>query len=104
MENVSNISSEDELLQLRNDGKISENEYEELLETMRKSAKPDVGPVDQEQPGPVRTCGLAIASLVLSLLIPFGCIPAIVCGHIALRKIEKDAMAMAPYKLKHRNL
>ena len=92
MENVSNISSEEELLELRNEGKISEDEYEELLESLRKTAKADVGPVAQEQPGPVRTCGLAIASLVFALALgPFGLIPAAICGHLALRKIEKDA-------------
>ena len=37
MDNVSNISSEEELLQLRNDGKISEAEYQDLLATIRKS-------------------------------------------------------------------
>ncbi len=91
MENVSNISSEDELLELRNEGKISEDEYEELLETLRKTTKADVGSVAQEQSGPVRTCGLAIASLVFALALgPFGLIPAVICGHLALRKIEKD--------------
>ena len=92
MENVSNISSEEELLELRNEGKISEDEYDELLETLRKTAKADVNAVSQEQPGPVRTCGLAIASLVFALALgPFGLIPAAICGHLALRKIEKDA-------------
>jgi hypothetical protein len=43
MENVSNISSEEELLQLRNEGKISENEYEELRETLQKTTKVDIG-------------------------------------------------------------
>lgn len=37
MDNVSNISSEEELLQLRNDGKVSETEYQELLAAIRKS-------------------------------------------------------------------
>ena len=37
MYNISNISSEEELLELRNDGKISETEYQELLETIKKS-------------------------------------------------------------------
>ena len=92
MENLSNISSEEELLQLRNEGKISETEYEELLETLRKSVKPDTAETKPGQSEPVKTSGLAIASLVLSLVIPIGCIPAIICGHIALRKIEKDAM------------
>ena len=36
MEGVSNVSSEEELLQLRNEGKISEAEYQDLLATMRK--------------------------------------------------------------------
>jgi hypothetical protein len=92
MEKVSNISSEEELLELRNEGKISEDEYEELLESLRKTSKADAGPVAQEQPRPVRTCGLAIASLVFALALgPFGLIPAAVCGHLALRKIGRDA-------------
>ena len=44
MEDISNISSEEELLQLRNEGKISEEEYEELRSAMRKSTKLDVEP------------------------------------------------------------
>jgi hypothetical protein len=92
MENISNISSEEELLQLRNEGKISEDEYKELLESMRKTSKADISPVAQEQSRPVRTCGLAIASLIFALIFgPFGLIPAAICGHLALRKIEKDA-------------
>ena len=38
MENVSNVSSEEELLKLREEGKISEKEYAELLGTIRRSA------------------------------------------------------------------
>ena len=37
MENVSNISSEEKLLALRDEGKISEAEYQELLIAMRNS-------------------------------------------------------------------
>jgi hypothetical protein len=37
MKNVSNISSEGELLQLHNDGKIGETEYRDLLAAIRKS-------------------------------------------------------------------
>jgi cation transporter-like permease len=44
MEDISNASSEQELLQLRNEGKISENEYEELRSAMRKSTKVEVEP------------------------------------------------------------
>ena len=36
MQSVSNISSEEELLQLRDEGKISEAEYNDLLAAMRK--------------------------------------------------------------------
>jgi len=94
MENVSNITSEEELLQLRNEGKISEDEYEDLLDTLRKATKADVDSVAQVQSEPVRTSGLAIASLALSVLSavigPLGCIPGIVCGHIARRQIKKD--------------
>ena len=38
MENVSNVSSEEELLKLRDEGKISEQEYAELLGTIRRSS------------------------------------------------------------------
>ncbi len=37
MENVSNVSSEEELLKLREEGKINKQEYEELLGTIRRS-------------------------------------------------------------------
>lgn len=36
MEGISNVSSEEELLQLRNEGKISGAEYNDLLAAMRK--------------------------------------------------------------------
>jgi len=39
MENVSNVSSEEELLKLREEGKISEQQYEELLGAIRKPPK-----------------------------------------------------------------
>ena len=89
-QDLSNVSSEEELLQLRNEGKISEDEYGELLETLRKTAKLNVGQELQDKSQPVRTSGLAIASLVFSLVGPIGCIPAVICGHLALRKIQKE--------------
>ena len=42
MENLANISSEEELLQLRNEGKVSKEEYAQLRSAMRKSANLDV--------------------------------------------------------------
>ena len=41
MDIISNVSSEEELLQLRNDGKISETEYHDLLASMSKHPKHD---------------------------------------------------------------
>jgi hypothetical protein len=90
MENIKSVTSEEELLHLRNEGKISENEYEQLLEAMRKPTKLDVKSVQQDIPEPIRTSGLAVASLVFSLVVPLGSLPAIVCGHLALRKIKKE--------------
>ena len=87
---MENVSSEQELSQLLDEGKISEDEYGELLETLRKSAKVDVGPAGPGESRPVSTSGLAIASLVCSLIVPFGCIPAVICGHVALGRIKKE--------------
>ena len=39
-----------------------------------------------------KTSGLAIAALVLSVLEPFGCVPAIICGHIAWSKTTKNPL------------
>lgn len=38
MANASNVSSEEELLQLLNEGKVNEAEYQDLLEAMRKTS------------------------------------------------------------------
>lgn len=43
MENGSNISSEEELMELRNEGKISEAEYQDLLIAMKNSRPDNVG-------------------------------------------------------------
>jgi hypothetical protein len=43
MANALDISSEEELLQLREEGKISEDEYKDLLAAMRKSPAQSVG-------------------------------------------------------------
>jgi len=87
---MENVSSEQELSQLLDEGKISEDEYGELLETLQKSAKIDVGPAGPGESKPVSTSRLAIASLISSLIVPFGCIPAVICGHVALGRIKKE--------------
>jgi hypothetical protein len=90
MEIAANVSSEEDLLRLRDEGKISEAEYQDLLGAMKKTTKWHIGPADQEEPKPARTSGLAIASLACSLLGPVFCIPAIICGHLALRRIGDE--------------
>jgi hypothetical protein len=90
MEKASNISSEEELQQLRDEGKINEDEYNQLLETLRKTTKLDVKQDTQVESESGQTSGLAIASLVFSLIGTLGCIPAIICGHLALGKVKKE--------------
>ena len=90
MESISNVSSEEELLQLRNEGRISEDEYQDLLAAMKETGRAGAKPAYKDESKPRRTSRLAIASIVLSLVIPMGCIPGIICGHLALRKIEKN--------------
>ena len=41
MENTSNTTSEQELLKMRDEGKISEEEYEQLLSAMRNKSNPE---------------------------------------------------------------
>ena len=73
MDNISNISSEEELLQLRNDGKISEDDYQDLLETMNKpapdSVKPSVAAEPQFEAFRIRvlTCCLMICTVGLPI-------------------------------------
>jgi hypothetical protein len=92
MQSVSNISSEEELLKLREEGKISEDEYKDLLAAMRETASVDTEQACEYEPRAARTSGLAIASLVFSLLGPIGWVPAIFCGHLALRKIQRRVL------------
>ena len=91
MENTKNISSEEELLELLNEGKISEDEYHDLLGTLQRTPQAEPDNTSTAEIEPVRTSGLAIASIVLALALgPFGVLPAVICGHVALRKIERD--------------
>jgi hypothetical protein len=50
MENVTNVSSEEELLKLREEGKISGQEYEELLGTIRRSPRKNSGAESPAEP------------------------------------------------------
>ena len=88
MSNVPDVSSEEELLRLRNEAKISTDEYDELLGVMKRAGNAEAVPAGDNKVTPARTSGLAVASLVFSLVGPITCIPAIICGHLALRKIR----------------
>lgn len=59
METVSSVSSEEELLQLRDEGKISEDEYQELLAAMKK-------PSAREQ----KTSGSSVSDFATSIGLP----------------------------------
>ena len=75
MRNVPNISSEEELLQLRNDGKITKDEYNDLLNTMR--ARPaDKGKYTDitGKPKPKSKTGKTAFLLMLAgVILPFSC-------------------------------
>ena len=78
MQDTSNVSSEEELLQLRNEGKISEDEYEELRSAMRKSTKLDVEP-------PLAPTGKAkskrkLGKIAFTLMLTGFILPALGCG------------------------
>jgi len=113
MENVSKISSEEELLELRNEGKISEDEYEELLGVMKRTARTNTRQANKDKSILAGTSILAILSLAFSILaviptgfiwlfviffgfviplflVPFFHIPGIIFGHLARRQIKKE--------------
>ena len=71
MENVSNISSEEELLRLRNEGKVSKTEYQDLLATMRKTTRADfVGPATEtDKAKSRRVLGMAAFAMMLGGII-----------------------------------
>ena len=80
MENVSNVSSEDELLQLRNEGKINESEYEELLSTMRKSVsnEAEIPPPQMEKSTSKRKLGkTAFVLMLVGIILPAICFIAV---------------------------
>ena len=110
---MENVSSEEELLQLRNEGRISEDEYEQLLDAMKRTDRTNTEPANKNQSMLVGTSILAILSLVFSIfaavvtgfvgvfvfffpflaplfLVPFFYTPGIICGHLALRKIRRQ--------------
>ena len=73
MENVSNISSEEELLGLRDEGKISEDEYQELLGAMRKRSQHgghDAAPATDEEKSKRRLGKTAFVLMLTGIVVP----------------------------------
>ena len=73
MENVSNISSEEELLQLRNEGKISDAEYQDLLATMRKpspNGNEDTAPEIDKAKSKRKLGKIAFALMLTGIILP----------------------------------
>ena len=83
MENLANVSSEDELLQLRNEGKISEDEYGQLLAAMSKPPSDSVTTRVSESPSiPVSLKVVAWFFIVGGVLACIEIVVALMSGHI----------------------
>jgi hypothetical protein len=81
MENSTNITSEEELFQLRNEGKISEVEYQDLLSTMRKptsSVSKEVIPQADETRSKRKFGKIAFALMLIGIFLPTLCYLALV--------------------------
>jgi len=73
--NVSNISSEEELLELRNDGKITEDEYNDLLNAV-KTCPADNGVytnVTGKSESKSKTGKIAFLLMLVGIILPFSC-------------------------------
>ena len=80
MENVSNISSEEELLQLRNEGKISDAEYQDLLATMRKpspNGDEDTAPEIDKAKSKRKLGKIAFVLMLVGIILPGVCFLAV---------------------------
>jgi len=84
MEDISNVSSEEELLQLRNEGKISEAEYQDLFAAMKKNARvdaeppaPEIDKAKQKRKLGKTAFGTMLAGIILPVVI-FGLVYALV--------------------------
>jgi hypothetical protein len=76
MENIKNASSEEELLQLRNEGKISEVEYNDLLGAMKSwPAKPEDALPGAEKSRSKRKLGkIAFYLMLAGIIVPMICL------------------------------
>ena len=110
---MENVSSEEELLKLRNEGKISKDEYEQLLSAMKSTARINATLTNQDQSISAGISILAVLSFVFSILavvltgfvwlfviffpfvlplffIPLFHIPGIILGRLARRQIKRE--------------
>jgi hypothetical protein len=75
MENASNISSEEELLELRNEGKITEDQYNDLLNAMR--TRPDNNGIYTNVTGKSKSKSkigkIAFLLMLVGIILPFSC-------------------------------
>jgi len=98
MENVSNISSEEELLQLRNEGKISEAEYQDLLATMRKpspNGDEDTAPEIDKAKSKRKLGKIAFILMLVGFVLPAICFLAV--EMLAQATAENAGAAIAPW-------
>ena len=85
MENSMNISSEEELAQLRNDGKISQEEYEQLLAAMNKNVSVTPGPITSGKPNiPLSLKIVACLFIIGGILAGIEIITALIKGRVSL--------------------
>jgi hypothetical protein len=73
MDNISNISSEEELFQLRNDGKITEDDYNDLLDAMRNRPADDgiYTNVTGKSKSKSKTGKIAFLLMLVGIILPF---------------------------------
>ncbi len=70
---MKNVSSEEELLQLRNEGKISDAEYQDLLATMRKpppNGDEDAAPETDKAKSKRKLGKIAFALMLTGIILP----------------------------------
>jgi len=98
MENVSNVSSEEELLQLRNEGKISEAEYQDLLDSLQKATKVHIEPTTPEidKAKSKRKLGkIAFILMLVGIVLPTICFLAV--EMLAQATAENAGAAIGPW-------
>jgi len=77
MEDISNVSSEEELLELRNEGKLSEDEYQQLLAAMRKpspSSDEEAAPEIDKAKSKRKLGIIAFVLMLAGIVLPVVCI------------------------------